>query len=902
MAKRSTECEKFVRFRTWLLAAMVMFIFSPAHAADLSPEGDLSDLASFWLHFLFKGGSQSAGPDILNTLAAALRQAMHAYSMAMFTLGGFLLLAQVVGMIAETAHTGVLMGRRANQVWAPIRLLLGITLLIPAGSGLGLGQSLIVKLAAAGSDLASQSWNYVLEQVGPNAADPVPPHLPDLARFVTVSIENELCRSIYDAAVTAAAADEIVAAAGEMPDLLKKAAGQLEGETWSYTNVFFPQTALCGAYRLFSPSVQADGTLNGAESFVAESARASAERLAYQALSVTKGVGTHFLLHREATEPSVTVKESLAGFVTEQTELMESKQTQILRQWSGSETTSLWRTLAANGWIGAGSLPFVLSRTQMTFGALANQAVPQVKAPLFGHEALTLEAWDKAARQALFLPLGTSVHFENYDTVFYRINDAMRRARNWLYGTQVRDVQSVLPDQSVMTDLFGPYADNETAQTAIARMAGIGASSFGLFARAPQIARTTKVREPGEQSISPTQFAARPFQSLAELGSRYMGYGSWLIGMLGPALFEKTTVGTAAGFYLVALTFLMAGACLLFAVPFIPFFRFIIAVASWALAVIGAILSLPLVALAHLYPAGEGLAGPMARQAYWLWLGLFLRPVLILLGFLGGLLLFMLSMLFVNALLLEWLAPLVAAHGLSFWGVRTALSLLYALTALVLSYVCFKGIVVFPSLLTRWINLQSPLPESVVIAPHGLPPQASMEQGLSPLEGAAALSPLSPMERLAQKFSREQDKPAPAYSMQAARNAAQAAQFPHLPEQKAAQRAQAHAQAFAKAESLQGGKGGEEKIAMAAAAASSSGTDQEVKAMAISRHMIPDAKEDKEQKDFKSSLLSPDDHDLPQASKKKPDQEKEESAEQESATPIAPENNPYALPEEKEKE
>lgn len=894
-----------------LLLCLGLLIFCGVTQAQASPaqeslspllsDNAAGDLAMFWLSFLFDGEttSSSRGTDTLTALAIALRQALNVYGLSMFVIGGFLLLAQLVSMIAETAQSGVVMGRRANQLWAPIRLLVGIVLLIPFGSGLSLGQHAVVKIAASGSELASEAWQGLVESVGDKAFTPLTPRLPDVGRVVSVAVEMELCRSMYQLAAATTPSDSIVGLAGAIQDFKKRPSGRLSDETWSYTNEFFPRADLCGSYSFLSPVSSEAAGGEQAEmyaAFVDEAAHASAERLAYQTRSLAGGLAPSFLISANKTPPA-DVRMALSGLLKEQTLLIEAKQAQIQEQWGQQRTNAVLASSVVRGWLSAGAFPFTLTREQISLGELSGRALPKVKAPLLGHDVLTREAWEKAARDNLQPTLLPAGQLDTYNTMYRRLDEGMRQARTWLYKSQVGNVQAVLPDQQELKDALGLYTDSELAQTTLARLVTTGAISYGVFARSLQSATFTDRQNTASSPLPDRSFMTQPLQTLAEMGRRYMGYGSWLLGMLSPAFAEPATMGMSISFGVISILFWVAGACLLFAVPFIPFFRFVIAALGWGLSVLGAVLSLPLVALAHLNPSGEGFAGPLARQAYWLWLSLFIRPALILLGFVGGLLFFFLGVALLNSFMLDWVTSIAMPQSQAFWVMRAGLSLLYALAVLILAHVSFRGLTLFPQLLNEWVNTRGSLPETLAVAGTGQTTGSPDTQSAMPIisvierGGAVASGLLSNLSHSVQGRKGQADRPS---STEIARRQAQAAQFPHVPEMKAAERVQARAEAhaFARAESGSGAEGGKPEVVAAAAASSNA---DELKAMAIARHMVPDDKGGKVPS-VSVNLLAADLDKLSKAMKKvggKPEDTKAESAEQE-ATAVDAENNPFA--------
>jgi len=91
-------------------------------------------------------------------LQAALINCLGVYSYSMLIIGAIVLFYHLTAMVVETAHHGVVMGRRANQVWAPIRLVIAVGLMVPYNTGLNSGQYIILEVAAWGSNLASNIW------------------------------------------------------------------------------------------------------------------------------------------------------------------------------------------------------------------------------------------------------------------------------------------------------------------------------------------------------------------------------------------------------------------------------------------------------------------------------------------------------------------------------------------------------------------------------------------------------------------------------------------------------------------------------------------------------------------------------------------------------------------------
>ncbi len=85
---------------------------------------------------------------------------------------------------------------------------------------------------------------------------------------------------------------------------------------------------------------------------------------------------------------------------------------------------------------------------------------------------------------------------------------------------------------------------------------------------------------------------------------------------------------------------LIVGFLLYYILPFLPFIYFFFAVMTWVKSIFEAMVGMPLWALAHLRIDGESLPGDKAATGYFYILEIFLRPICILIGFLGGIIIF----------------------------------------------------------------------------------------------------------------------------------------------------------------------------------------------------------------------------------------------------------------------
>lgn len=179
--------------------------------------------------------------------------------------------------------------------------------------------------------------------------------------------------------------------------------------------------------------------------------------------------------------------------------------------------------------------------------------------------------------------------------------------------------------------------------------------------------------------------------------------------------------------------FITTGGMLAFYVPVYAFFLFTFAVIGWFIAVIEAIACAPMIAFGLTHPEGHDLLGP-AKQALILLLGVFLRPALIVIGLIGGMILSFVSFRMVNYGFASFLSDIFStpAAGAANASVETGMSTfvnsavsgagegdiaglligmpvmmtMYASVVFLVANQCYSLIYVLPDYILRWIGGQ----------------------------------------------------------------------------------------------------------------------------------------------------------------------------------------------------
>lgn len=184
------------------------------------PETDIAFLLLDYVFGIQATGGGAAGASFFgsNALVASggptpfqlgLQALFAFYNLAILLVGAVIFMYYIFVVVIETAQTGVPFGRRFSKIYAPLRLVVAIGLLIPLGQGFNSAQYITLMAAKMGSSFATNGWllyNENLTGLNPLGAEntslvarPRQPYLDDLMYFSGV---YHTCRYMYWATVT----------------------------------------------------------------------------------------------------------------------------------------------------------------------------------------------------------------------------------------------------------------------------------------------------------------------------------------------------------------------------------------------------------------------------------------------------------------------------------------------------------------------------------------------------------------------------------------------------------------------------------------------------------------------------------------------------------------------------
>ncbi|MDP2033412.1 MAG: DotA/TraY family protein [Polaromonas sp.] len=153
-------------FLAALMAALLLCLASAAGAQDvLSPYRDFKppeDMATRLMEGLL--GESFTSPFTAglttNTLFGAI---FLVFNIVVFAVGTVFASYGVISGIVQTAHEGVVLGKRMSAVWMPVRMVTGIGGLIPAFGGFSLSQIIMIVAASWGISFGNYAYNQALQ-------------------------------------------------------------------------------------------------------------------------------------------------------------------------------------------------------------------------------------------------------------------------------------------------------------------------------------------------------------------------------------------------------------------------------------------------------------------------------------------------------------------------------------------------------------------------------------------------------------------------------------------------------------------------------------------------------------------------------------------------------------------
>lgn len=647
------------------------------------------------------------------SLQNALASLMQVYNSGILVVASVMIFWMVMSIVVDTAKTGIVGGNRHNMVWAPIRVVFALGIMIPLGSqGYSSGQYMVMKLAEWGSNFGSQGWSAYVTKVltGSGNVDSMLLGFQstNVSSFTSQLSQIMTCAVAYDAYSKQAGAD----ASDQIPlvpppgPVYQKDIGRYSitytnpsggnlcgmvtyaaddpspsGSTFSgdpniltYTDpsgnpviVSASANGMKGGY--YGTNLAVANILLGNPKFIQEINKFRDSMTGAIATAMGGGSGSVFtwaqkfactFVARRFPDPATVGAIAPCGGYTNQCNGSATKDpddscqqsmaddiTNAMKAAYGTAGPALSANIANTmlqetkdrGWAGMGMwfAQFAAINAQIQAAVQPKVSVTPGTAwkgcGMFSSAGSWIKSWFTGVDKCKDIGKKVAETMSEYD-------------RWWTFVSVNHKAPNSLSAQSGAATVSGSKDDWESTHDAV--KGGDSSSALDPFLNKmmPNDATNPFFVSGVADSTKPDSY---PMAQLSHIGLTLITSGG--------VMDAVSTVGQTLGggvpwvgggvanlsiwstMSTIGNMLIMGGMTLLFWLPVMPALRVAMAAMTWITAVFLAVAMVPIAALAHLTSEGDGLAGG-ARVAWVLWLNVLLRPILVVLGFVGAVLIY----------------------------------------------------------------------------------------------------------------------------------------------------------------------------------------------------------------------------------------------------------------------
>jgi conjugal transfer/type IV secretion protein DotA/TraY len=657
-----------------------------------------------------------------SSIHTAVHEMLSLYSMAMMVIAVIIVIYYIMTVVGEAAKTGTPFGQRFNSLWAPIRLVIALGLLVPMGSGLNSAQYITLWMAKMGAGLGTQVWTILAGSVNDTSTkkyvvegfdtDWLPAVAQDIMRY-------EVCKEAYNKYNRGNASMQFSAVETDIsePELIGY---KVEWKATDPTNTYPNHRQNCGTIEVTFPAPDTSGgpaienivptdVLLEAIKIVINELRDDIEPLAaeYADYTIPENGG------RGPQVDIVTLTDDVTALgAVKATAALNSIASTLYGSHRDLQIQAMLEDHKEQGWIAAGMWYMNIGRVIQGSEQTQEHSVPISGMPETRIEDRNPETWGEWFFGSGYESVDSSVWDLDAHLRRKNITEFLRTAGYYtLYATLfINPVTQPAAIAYTVGSAAYNYFTTPSAEESACAVLGLEAAGFNKIKCAIY---TMIVPENLVLLASSDHSTLDPMASLITAGSTIIdrawkmviaGMAADLIGGMASALPIIGGLLDGAGSLMVMLGLLglAAGLVLFFLLPLMPFIYFFFAVISWVLEIFEAVIAMPLWALAHLKIDGDGMPGQAAVNGYYLLLAILLRPALIVFGLIGGYMIFGAGVYLLQQIYTPLLSVLRddAVMGLEL----LVFTLIFAYLAYMLGMTCFKMVDLVPQQVLRWIG------------------------------------------------------------------------------------------------------------------------------------------------------------------------------------------------------
>lgn len=642
-----------------LSVMMLGSFFGPSYYdLSYSSSGGNAPAAPDFTELLKKGqstGDATPEPDSEDSLGVMFSGIFGLLSLIMnaacIALVGWLILVVLITGSLNSAHEGIVLGQQYSTLWVPIRSVIALGGLMPLFGGYSLAQQLLMVAGRIAIGFANIAFQGGLAFTVAGGGAIVEPPLQSTHQLVASLVQSEMCAAFAED--SGYSVDRNISSA---PDPVN-----LEAKFWQKESLIGPKKlvyraaydvsggvehgeAACGRFELLVPSLHGENIKPQQEAKIRQvtgdywaainSARVAAAPIA-KALAMGQPVDANAwatiennLQNRKRTLLNELRIAAITGNDGENRALVCS---------AINEMRDIgWSMLGAVYWTVANTtaeqnrnvVSFLGSTTHVppTTSRAATDIEPPVQSAPFRRTSVIVDYASAITR---------------YGETYAKVSEirAVQRQNDWatpsdemLLGVSM-GADGQIDSGKAGTWLSGlPYlrdlSDKVVAGITeegdfVSNLAGVGHYIVSAGAAITGLAVGAKAME-----------QASDVNPYAWLGKQVLGLNPWTSV---PTTIARTIAGMAVYIItMVGLPLLLMGFYLAFYLPSVPIIYWFGSLTSWLIANITAVLSAPIWMASHVVPAGNGFSSDQARNGYMTLLSIFLRPLLMVIGFFAG--------------------------------------------------------------------------------------------------------------------------------------------------------------------------------------------------------------------------------------------------------------------------
>lgn len=617
--------------RTWLLGnALLALGATSASAAEIDPvdifkgvgDPNTNTYLSMFFGKLFDAGAK-------DTLFSLL---IGNFNLLFFALGLALLSYNMVIAVTSTANDGQVFGRNASALWAPVRCIVAVALLIPLPTSYNASQHLVAHMTNAGTAAASFFWS--------ETADAIIDQRLNLGAVDNRSKDEQLIGDIWRLEFCRSAFNhEVAKAGGNIIPVTRRVTEINKAPAISYDAA---DPAACGL--IVTPS-----NSRAIERLTNRAGRGTYDEYADSLRTILEGVATSIgqatddiVAKASAREPQsfreltpeleawkaghAASLEKLFGGLDLSDDLKEDVVDGVDYRFAPlglteSPDVTISNSMKNAGWINAGFYYQIVARISSDTSSVIGNL------PVVSYGNLISASGDSSGAG---------------------LNQLMRGSGGFLWGLFSDEEDDA---QELLQEIQGTYAAGLLWLDQMAQSGGLRNVSLNRRVLGDQVSEaeaympTATDLSSSIEILNPsTANQFDPLVSLIALGQTLITLSAAAIAGLS-AVSSVPFVGGGAETLAGLIGWMVSGVGVLgstiaFVLPLIPTVVWVLAIASFLISVVVAVFAAPLWAVSHLTLEGEGLGGRSARRGYMMLLSLLLTPTLMVLGLMAGMTLF----------------------------------------------------------------------------------------------------------------------------------------------------------------------------------------------------------------------------------------------------------------------